>query len=569
MKDLTPSQKAKLHEVADGMLKVYQTLVRMRYLDASLIQEGPHNVDHLLPLYRSLGLDPSIIYLYSILPYVKPGDDGGGGDFFQGGEFADFRDEEDVRQARDPFYSDAAEDAMRPWMTPLSNIGNHHTALIYDARKHCIGIFDQLNSGSGDHNLYEGCIIRKEDEVDEEEGDQREGHGVGSGGSAGGEPDETDEEEDGVQSDEEDGQDDHGDDEDEEEAEDEQGDEGGDSDDDEDSGDDDGGHECWLDEMDCRPAPNVLRDMVLWFESLTELPGGGEQSGPEWSADIIKPLYIKHGWPHAHFNGDAFLVDQARAQAVLDARDAAQEPQRKVDRLHPDKGTTQNADDDGSNSPLIQRGRERLAAATTPDEEWAARWELWRAECGHKRRLRAFREAEADLQRECPDGVCVKPGEMVLWELRQLREELLSAERALKRCRQEINDAGETDDDARRSLQIQLRQAERRAETYRRAYEACEADAKRDCPGKAPLPLGRGVETTGLDLDGRRKDLTGQVEGLEEDIGLIREWIEGLPEGDGVQTARELAGAQLEQSEEQLESTKWQLGCVMKDLEGL
>jgi len=92
MKDLTPSQKAELHEVADGMLKVYQTLVRMRYLDASLIQEGPHNVDHLLPLYRSLGLDPSIIYLYSILPYVKPGDDGGGGDFFQGGEFADFRD---------------------------------------------------------------------------------------------------------------------------------------------------------------------------------------------------------------------------------------------------------------------------------------------------------------------------------------------------------------------------------------------------------------------------------------------------------------------------------------------
>jgi len=173
MKDLTPSQKAELHEVADGMLKVYQTLVRMRYLDASLIQEGPHNVDHLLPLYRSLGLDPSIIYLYSILPYVKPGDDGGGGDFFQGGEFADFRDEEDVRQARDPFYSDAAEDAMRPWMTPLSTVGNHHTALIYDARKHCIGIFDQLNSGSGDHNLYEGCIIRKEDEVDEEEGDQQ------------------------------------------------------------------------------------------------------------------------------------------------------------------------------------------------------------------------------------------------------------------------------------------------------------------------------------------------------------------------------------------------------------
>jgi hypothetical protein len=70
MDALTTSQKAQLHEVADLMLEIYRTLARMRYLDSSWIYEGPHNIDALLPMYHSCGLDASIIYLYSILPYI-------------------------------------------------------------------------------------------------------------------------------------------------------------------------------------------------------------------------------------------------------------------------------------------------------------------------------------------------------------------------------------------------------------------------------------------------------------------------------------------------------------------
>ncbi|UNI24015.1 hypothetical protein JDV02_009795 [Purpureocillium takamizusanense] len=571
---LTPSQKAQLHEVADGMLKVYQTLVRMRYLDASLIQEGPHDIDHLMPLYRSLGLDPSIVYLYSILPYVAgPGDGGGGGgDFFLGGEFVDFRKEDDVRQGRDPFYSEAVEDAMRPWMTPLSGIGNHGTALLYDARKHCIGIFDQMNSGSCDHNLHEGYTIRRADEGDEEAEEHGEQGSDGEGSAEGAQEEDADGEDDedhGSENDEDDEE--EGKEEDDDDEDNLTGDEDeGDDDDDDDDDDEHDSDECWLDIMDSRPAPNVLRDMALWLEDLTELPGGGEQSDPQWSPDIIKPLYIKHGWPHAHFNGDAFLVDQARAQAVLDARSAAEEPRLTVERLRDGRGGNGDDDDEGD-SPAVRRLRERLRAATTPDDEWAARWELWRAEWRERRRMQCLREAEAELERVCPGGVCQKPDELILWELRQLREDLLSAERTLKSCQQELGDADAStdDDDTRRSLQIQLRQAESRAATCRRAYEACEADAQRECPGKAPLPLGRGVETTGLDLEQRQRDLSGQAEGLEEEIGLIREWVAGLPDKPGVQTARDMARARVEQSEEQLQSTKWQLGCVVKDLEGL
>lgn len=35
--DLTPKQKARLHEVADLMLQIYQTLARARYISASWI----------------------------------------------------------------------------------------------------------------------------------------------------------------------------------------------------------------------------------------------------------------------------------------------------------------------------------------------------------------------------------------------------------------------------------------------------------------------------------------------------------------------------------------------------
>lgn len=71
MGSLTPAKTAQLHEVADLMLEIYHTLVRMRYLDASWICEGSHDIDDaLLAIYRAHGLVDSIIYLYSILPYV-------------------------------------------------------------------------------------------------------------------------------------------------------------------------------------------------------------------------------------------------------------------------------------------------------------------------------------------------------------------------------------------------------------------------------------------------------------------------------------------------------------------
>ncbi|PCG89448.1 Hypothetical protein PENO1_104650 [Penicillium occitanis (nom. inval.)] len=74
MDQLSEDQKPELHEVADLMLEIYQTLAKMRYIDASEIVQGPHDLTETLSHYDDgetiLGLDPAIKYLYTILPYV-------------------------------------------------------------------------------------------------------------------------------------------------------------------------------------------------------------------------------------------------------------------------------------------------------------------------------------------------------------------------------------------------------------------------------------------------------------------------------------------------------------------
>lgn len=329
------TQKAQLEEVADLMLEIYRTLVRMRYLDASWIHEGPHNIDGLLPLYRSLGLDDSIIYLYGILPYV----DGAGGesiDFFQGSEFADFRRRKVVERGRDPFYE--AQNFLPPYMTPLSLLGNYGSLIIYNARQHCVAIIDQESMGSGDHNIDEDCVVMKHGAQwpDEEEMRDAEDQDVGDGG---------DDEEDGATDDE----------------------------DDEDSDDDPG---SW-NELDSRPAGHVLRDIFRWYQKLIETPGVGDQTIFEWDADLVRPLYRKHGWPDAYFDEDAFEVDRKRAYAVWLAQSDMKEAEDEMTRAKVPRGFDGLERDE---SWTMREARGRVEVADTIEELWVARWHLRWAE---------------------------------------------------------------------------------------------------------------------------------------------------------------------------------------------
>ncbi|CEJ91450.1 hypothetical protein VHEMI07160 [[Torrubiella] hemipterigena] len=98
---LSDAQKARLQKVANGMLQIYKTLARMRYLDPLWIVEGPHGIADDIDDYRSFDLEDSVIYLYSILPYLHP-DFVGEIDFYAGGEFIDFRNTSCLGQSREP-----------------------------------------------------------------------------------------------------------------------------------------------------------------------------------------------------------------------------------------------------------------------------------------------------------------------------------------------------------------------------------------------------------------------------------------------------------------------------------
>ncbi|KAM0324368.1 hypothetical protein ACHAQA_008149 [Verticillium albo-atrum] len=518
-------QKAQLHEVADGLLQVYRTLARMQYLDPSWIHTGPHDMTLLLPVCRELAIDDAVIYLYGILPYVDAAGDRGV-DFYRGGDFIDFRGEDEIRRGRDPMYADDEEQVMRPWMTPLSSVGNHCTALIYDARKHVLGIFGQMDSGSSDPNLHEGwtTITDGEEMVQNGADDEVENS---RDGSKDGDEDEAKSEE---------GEDGECEDEDEDEDE---GDKEDESEENDDNDDDDDNINHW-DEMDSRPAPNVLRDMVLWYENLTELPGSGERSGPEWDAELTKPLYVKHGWPGADFDGEAFLVDQARAVAAASAKSRADEPLKKLSDLQSSILT--------DDSPGMQWHRDAIAGAPNPDRE----------------KLPA---AQAEVDRLCPGGQSQNPDELPLWELPLLRDELRFTQRSLARLQQELKESeeGEGSGGGAAETHHRIAFAEKMTRIHQMAFDACEADVERMCPGKY-LPTESDEESPAATPVEKREEHASAARDVESDMGLLREWLGQVPEE--AHGARQAAQHQLETMERKLEYSRVQCREIAAKLEG-
>jgi hypothetical protein len=528
MGSIDTTQKAQLHQVADLMFEIYQTLVRMQYLDSSWIHKGPHNIEALLPLYYSLDLDPAVIYLYSILPYVDT-HDALDVDFFHGSYFADFRKKEDIERGRDPLYDQGEEGGgMQPWMTPLSMLGNHRSVILYDTRKHVIGIIDQESGCSTDHNLYERVTAQ---EANESRDEVHEGYGEGKDNV-----EMTEEERSAGDEEDQDGEDEEGEDEDEE----------------------DDKVEGLYDEMDSRPADRVLRDIIKWYHELVEMPGGGESCTSGWDEALVKPLYIKYGWPSAKFDGRAFLVAQVRIRAAQDAKYYAEEPLQQVKRY---EGWIEDVE-----NPQALHRKGALAAAKSVEEEWSARWELFWAGLLQKSNLVNRKREQHKAELACPGGQCQNVEELPLWELRQLEKELWSWERQLKHLQEqtkEMETIGPMEDSR---IVFKLRYTEQRVSVYQQAFEACQDEAERLCPGKRFFH-GAGVKESGIDLEERIKSLTEGLELSQSRAKAVREWIVNLPEG--VRAARIMAQSQLEKQEDYVETLEGQRRGCTQELEKL
>ncbi|KAJ6032749.1 hypothetical protein N7540_003481 [Penicillium herquei] len=241
------SQQHRQQRVADLMLEIYEELVRMRYIHRAGIQLGPHNLTHLDQAYDELDLDASVKYLYSILPYIDTLS-AGKDSFAQIGEFADFRDIEQAEQGRDPFYGSPSEPNfededgpyMKPWVTPLTGLGNHGSVVLYDTRRHVIWIIDQEGWETTDPAL-EGYPTKEPESLNRNS----------------------------------------------------------------------------FEHIMHRPAESVLQDILQSYRSLDWIPGGGENTGPEWDSYTLplKEIYQQSGWPHS-FDADVFEVAQARSYCV-------------------------------------------------------------------------------------------------------------------------------------------------------------------------------------------------------------------------------------------------------------
>jgi hypothetical protein len=127
------------HEIASLLGNYYHLLARMRYFPHSIIKHPPHNPAIDVPFAQSLGLEPQVIELLQLLPYVEGV--GGEDEFILGGSFADFRSNGALLQSRDPDYvspeggyEEERGEYVLPWVLTLNECGNHGSIMYLDTR---------------------------------------------------------------------------------------------------------------------------------------------------------------------------------------------------------------------------------------------------------------------------------------------------------------------------------------------------------------------------------------------------------------------------------------------------
>lgn len=538
---ISDEQKANLHEVADLMLKIYETLVEMRYLDPKGIVHGPHNITSLDG--TDLQLDPTIVYLYSILPYVDE-EGAGARDFFHGGTFADFRVADHVEQGRDPFYASPEGDFdaengqyIRPWATPLSLLGNHGTVLIYDGKQHRIWAVDQEGWSTTDPALCSEQLLKgtshevvheKSDWGDDSSEDYMSDGSEGdlshiSGNSSEFWSDESDVARSEIDHLCEDQQDDQAD-----------FDEGFDI---LDRGEQQEAEEATrskntnsFDHIPSRPAGDVLRSINQWYRELKEVPGQGEYSGLEWmEPEILRPLYLRNGWPDA-FDADAFEVDKARTYGAQRAKYNAEDPLRQVECY---EGWLKYDE--------VERRTQEVKDAKNDDQRWTARFKLWQAEQTKdwNNKELAIRKQKAALR--CPGGICQREEDLPLWELEYLRSELHVARERLDRFEKDFDPESPRQRHDRKKARIHVE-----------AYEASAADARRLCPGRT-FEQATGMKSLGrTNIKTRIEQSRESVDLVKAELEELKDWAEQLPSDGDVPLTKRLVSDRIVEQEDAL-----------------
>lgn len=139
-------------ETASIVTYFYQLLAKMGQFAPEIIKYPPHLDPAInITLAKSLGMAPQVIDLLQQLPYL----DGYGGNedeqWVYYGTFADFRDDSNLEQSRDPLFASPDQWSyysengpyMRPWHMALNQLGNHGAVLLLDTWTNRILVEDQ------------------------------------------------------------------------------------------------------------------------------------------------------------------------------------------------------------------------------------------------------------------------------------------------------------------------------------------------------------------------------------------------------------------------------------------
>lgn len=550
---VTQEQKARLHEVAGLMLEIYRTLAEMRHLRPESIIEGPHDLTAMDATYEKLELDPAVVYLYRILPFVDT-DFADGADFFQGGMFFNQVEIGDVTQGRDPFHRLSRPNEhggdiengeyMSPWYTPLSKCGNHSPVMIYDTRQHRIWIVDQILGWSTDPRFsgtrYEGMDLKQEEPSWGDSGesvwsDSRHDEGSQSDGSSefwnDEETDLTTSELDALN-----------------------------ADIDQNVDFDEGfvvleGLTEWerrdamqgenkntLEIIRSRNATAVLQDVNRCYLELTELPGQGCRSSDEWrQVGNLKQIYLRNGW-RAQFDGEAFMIDLVRTYCAERAKYFADIPLQNIARL--EQWLALSVTD-------IERLQKEVKNAEGCDREWQSRFLLWQAKQMEARCRADLSRAQMEAVKLCPGGKSQELEDLPLWECEKLRVEAYWRRRRLidEPCHGALSVRGGAYSHRR---EIQRQHNQRKAALYEKAFAASLVDTQRLCPGKT-FESATGIQS--LDGPSQAQQLERQREHLDylkKHVEQLREFLTHIPD-DAVKTRRDVE-AKVKHEEDDIEN---------------